>query len=116
MVSERQSGLEPKTDPVDSEGVVEMLAEMVLSMEMLLLAVQHLVCCSWHEGRTTVSYAPMIAIRLWSQPSSSQASASMSRPKAGVCCKTRGPWRSSGRDCSYRMVKTLCSQLDASAR
>lgn len=47
MVSERQSGLEPKTDPVDSEGVVEMLAEMVLSMEMLLLAVQHLVCCTW---------------------------------------------------------------------
>ena len=91
MVSERQAGFEPRTDAVGSEGAVEMLAVTVRSMEMLSLAAQQRLCCGWHVGRETVTYAPMVVAKFLNQRPSSQASASMSRPKVGVCCKTREP-------------------------
>lgn len=110
MVSERQSVFESRTDAVGSEGAVELLAVMVLSMEMLLLATQQRVCCGWHAGRETATYASMVVVRVLSQWPSSQASASMSRFKVGVCYKTSERSETWSRDCSCRRVETSCRQ------
>ena len=112
MVSERQAGFESKTDAVGSEGTEEILAIVVLSMEMLMPGctariVLRLVC------GLRIGNAPMVVVRLLSHRPSSQVSASMDRPKVGVCCKTRKPSESSSRECSCKVVRRPLYRTDA---
>ena len=54
MVSERQAGFASKTDAVGSDGIEELSAMVVPSMEILMLAAQPKLCCDWQVGWQSV--------------------------------------------------------------
>ena len=54
MVSEHQAGFASKTDAVGSEGIEELWAIVVPSMEILMLPAQPKLCYDWQVGWQSV--------------------------------------------------------------